>query len=254
MKILLLVLILLGFCFVHLVKLMRLYLILMDEKIPFERYVPAYLRTTLVNLIIPFKLGELYRVGVFWRLSKGAKTGIFSIVTDRFFDTLAIVIILLPYQILISNKVTLPAILLTVFLLVILFAYIIYPSSYTFLNRYIIISKTSKRSLSVLRALEAVNDCYEYVKCLIKGRYGLLILLSLVAWIAEIMVIAGFSRLIGANFIVSDFGAYIESIVLGASYSVSRMYTRASIIVMAVATIIFTGYYLIVNMRNNKND
>ena len=113
MKILIGAAILIVFLCVHLIKMMRMYLIVMERKISFDRFVPAYLRTTLVNLLIPYKLGEIYRIGVFYRISGGFKTGFFSVLIDRFFDTLALVLILLPYQLLVSGKVTVPVILLT---------------------------------------------------------------------------------------------------------------------------------------------
>ena len=102
MRILLGAIALIAFCMVHAIKMMRMYLIIMDQKVSFDRYVPAYLRTTLVNLIVPYKLGEISRIGVFYRISGGFKTGFFSVLIDRFFDTLALVMILLPYQMFIS--------------------------------------------------------------------------------------------------------------------------------------------------------
>ena len=170
-----------GFLCVHLIKMMRMYLIVMDRKISFDRFVPAYLRTTLVNLLIPYKLGEIYRIGVFYRISGGFKTGFFSVLIDRFFDTLALVLILLPYQLLVAGKVTVPTILLFAFLAVVLMAYRVFPPSYEFPNRYIITSKESKRSMMALSALETVNDWYEYARDLVKGRYGILLLFSLAA-------------------------------------------------------------------------
>lgn len=244
--------ILIGFLMVHVIKMMRMYLIVMDKKISFERFVPAYFRTTLVNLIIPYKLGEIYRVFVFYRISQGFKTGFFSVLTDRFFDTFAIVLILLPYQVLSMGKVTIPVMLLALFLVVVVFAYLITPSTYGFLNRYIITSRTSKRSMAILKAIEAVHDWYEYVRTLVAGRYGILILLSMGAWLLEFLVLMGFSRFMGEGFKVSDFGAYIESIVSGSSYHLKTQYTICSVIVILVATIISLMWYLIGKKINNK--
>ena len=51
-----------GFIAVHFFKMLRLYLVLMEHRISFGRFILLYLRTTFINLIIPFKLGELYRI------------------------------------------------------------------------------------------------------------------------------------------------------------------------------------------------
>ena len=109
MKIAIGAVILIIFICVHLIKMMRLYLIVMDRKVSFDRFVPAYLRTTLVNLVIPYKIGEIYRIVVFSRISGGFKTGFFSVLIDRFFDTLALCLILLPYQILFSGFIPVSA-------------------------------------------------------------------------------------------------------------------------------------------------
>ena len=170
--------VLIGFLCVHLIKMMRLYLIVLDRKIAFDRFVPAYLRTTLVNLLVPYKLGEIYRIGVFYRISGGFRTGFFSVLIDRFFDTPALVLILLPYQLLISGKVTVPTLLLAVFEIVVLGAYRVFPPTYAFLNRYIITQRESKRSMMALSALEGVNGWYEYARDLVTGRYGILLLFS----------------------------------------------------------------------------
>jgi len=252
MRIVLIVAVLLGFILVHLVKMMRLYLILIDKNVPFERYVPAYLRTTLVNLIIPFKLGEIYRVLVFYRISGEFKTGFLSVLVDRFFDTFAIVLILLPYQLFVSGSLTLPAVILSAFLIVIVFAYIVFFSTYQFLNRYIITHKSSKRSMKALKGLEITYEWYDYVRNLVKGRYGVLILMSLTAWLVELIIISGFARIVGGSFSVSEFGRYIESIISGSTYALKNQYTFVSICLMIVATFISVVYYLIVSRRKSK--
>ena len=252
MRILLAAAALIVFCLVHVIKMMRMYLVVMDQRVSFDRYVPAYLRTTLVNLIIPYKLGELYRIGVFYRISGGFKTGFFSVLIDRFFDTLALVMILLPYQMFISRNITVPTVLLTVFEVAVLLTYRIFPPSYDFLNRYIITSKESKRSMMALSVLEQLNGWYEYSKGLVTGRYGILMLFSLAAWVLEIVVLAIFNKLCGQNFGVYDFGLYIESIVSSVDYETKRLYTAASVVVIAAFTVIFTVRYLL--LKKNKRE
>ncbi|MCR5831025.1 MAG: flippase-like domain-containing protein [Lachnospiraceae bacterium] len=246
MKILIGAVILVIFICVHLIKMMRLYLIVMDQKVSFDRFVPAYLRTTLVNLLIPYKLGEIYRIIAFSRISRGFKTGFFSVLIDRFFDTLALCLILLPYQILYTGSVAVPTILLVAFVAVIVITYMVFPASYTFLNRYIITSRDSKRSMMALSALEHVNGWYTYVRDLVAGRYGILFLFSLAAWILEMTVLAGFTKICDGTFAVADFGAYIESIVSGKNYDIKMWYTNTSAAVIAVLTVIFTVRFIVI--------
>lgn len=250
--ILIMALCLVGFVLVHFIKLMRMYLIVMQQHISFKRFVPAYLRTTLVNLIIPYKLGEIYRIGVFARITGSLNIGFFSVLVDRFFDTFALIILLLPFLLLSGNVVTVPVVILTVFLLIILFAYISFPSAYGYLNHYIITSRDSQKSMAALKGLGKVNEWYMYVKKLVLGRYGLLILFSLMAWAFELMVLLGLAGLFGIEFGIDMFGEYISSILSAHSMTVNKMYTIYSVIIIAIATVIFTIVYL-ADKRKSKS-
>ena len=244
-KIVVLILILIGFAIVHLIKLMRLYLMVMDQNISFARFVPAYLRTTLVNLIIPYKLGEIYRIGVFARITKSFRVGFFCVLADRFFDTLALVAILIPCKLLMAGHVTAAEVFLAVFLIVVILAYVLLPSSYKYLNRYIITRKTSRRSLRALKGLEAVHEWYLYVQELISGRYGLLMVSSLGAWIAEIAVLFGVAFLLDMHFDALGFANYISSILSGSTDRLNVIYTIWGAAIIAAATLVFTAIYLL---------
>ncbi len=230
-------LLLAGFLAVHLVKMMRLYLVLLEQKIEFKRFVSAYLRTTLLNLLIPFKLGELYRVYTFSRMTESVQIGLFSVVVDRFFDTMALVLILLPFQLLVSGHLTLPALFLALFVIVILFIFWIFPSVYGYLNNYIITSRSSKRSLAVLRGLDVLKRGYDYVKELVSGRYALMLLLSFCAWLSESAVLYGVAGLYGIPFTTATFSDYISSILSATHHSLMRIYTFWSIVLISAFTL-----------------
>lgn len=233
-----------GFALVHVIKLMRMYLIVMEQHIPFKRFVPAYLRTTLVNLVIPYKLGEVYRIGVFSRITGSFNVGFFSVLVDRFFDTLALIVILLPFQLLSGKAITGPVIMLTVFLLVVMFAYFMFLSAYGYLNNYIITARTSGRSMAALKGLEVIHEWYLYVKKLVSGRYGLLFLFSLAAWLLELLVLGGLAFIFNIDFSADKFGDYISSILSASSTEINKVYTMYSIVIIAIATVIFTIVYL----------
>ena len=135
---------LIGFIVVHLAKMMRLYLILLEQKIEFRRFVLTYLKTTFVNLVIPFKLGEIYRIFCFSRETKVFQIGLFSVIVDRFFDTVALLVILIPFEVFITGKVTWVTGALTIFAALAIFIYIVFPGIYTYLNRYIIMFTNNK--------------------------------------------------------------------------------------------------------------
>lgn len=251
MKALIVLALIVLFVLVHLIKLMRLYLIVMEQNVMFERFVPAYFRTTFANLLIPYKLGEIYRIGVLSRITGSFKVGFFSTLVDRFFDTLSLVLIILPYRLLTSGKVTLPIVLLFAFLVITILFYVLYPSTYRYLNRFIIMNRTSPRSMTALKWLEGIHEWYEYVRQLITGRYGLLIIFSFVAWIMEFGVLALVSKLLGQNFDIQAFTDYISGILGGYGGRLNYVYTLSAAAVILFATIVSLIVYAMKKKKAN---
>ncbi len=225
------------FVIVHVSKLSRLYLIVIDEKIPFRRFVFLYCLTTLVNLIVPFKLGEFFRIFVFCLAVRDVKIGFLSVLLDRFFDTVALVLILLPVELLKREPVSDSTLLLTVFAVVAVFVYVAFPSFYLYLNRYLIMNRSSKGAMGSLRLLELVRSGYEYVKRLIHGRYALLVIFSFVAWLMECAIL-----FLLARFILeqdrADVSGYIQNIVSANHTPLMDTYVLFAICLMSAAVIL----------------
>ena len=113
-----------GFIAVHFFKMLRLYLVLMEHRISFGRFILLYLRTTFINLIIPFKLGELYRIEEIARVTKIWQVGFLSVLVDRFFDTLALLCVLLPLDLILRGGISVITIVFLVALFVIALVYL----------------------------------------------------------------------------------------------------------------------------------
>ena len=143
-----------GFILVHFCKMMRLYLVLMEHGISFSRFVVMYLETTLVNLIVPFKIGEIFRVLVISKETKHWQVGILSVITDRFFDTLALCAILIPVDIWYLGRLSPITWIFLAILFIIVICYVSLMPTYGYLNRYIIMRKNSPRSMAALRGLD----------------------------------------------------------------------------------------------------
>ncbi|MCR5355810.1 MAG: flippase-like domain-containing protein [Lachnospiraceae bacterium] len=247
------VIFILGFLAVHTIKLFRMYLVLLESRIRFSRFVFAYCRTTLANLVIPFKLGEIYRMTVFSRITKSAGTGIAGVIVDRFFDTMALVLILLPLHILYPSKVSVVSVFLVVFIVLIVFVYATFPSAYRYLNRYIIINRGAGFSMTVLKWLEVLNSGYENIRQLVKGRYALLILMSFASWVLEGGLLYVVAKIIGEYYDASVFSDYITSIMSTTSSMLQSKYILFSIALMAICTL-FSGivYAVVKSGRKDK--
>lgn len=242
--------ILILFCIVHAVKMARLYLIVIDRKIPFKRFLLLYCSTTFVNLAIPYKLGEFFRIFAFSKACKSFKIGLTSVLVDRFFDTMALVLILLPSALIFGDRVNGATLLLTVFVVVLVFIYLTFSSFYTYLNRYIIINRTSKGAMRGLKFLELLKSSYDYVKNLVVGRYAILIIFSFISWLLEcgiLFILAMFLGIQGG----ANISSYIEAIVSSARDNLMNSYIIFGCIVMGIATIV--GFIiLLVDKKKDK--
>jgi hypothetical protein len=229
-----------GFIAVHFFKMVRLYLVLMEHRIPFWRFVLLYFRTTLVNLIVPFKLGELYRVEEIARETRVWQVGLLSVLVDRYFDTVALFLILLPFDLLFRGQLSLITLLLLFIIAFVALVYCAIPVSYAYLNRYLIMRRASGRTMAALRGLDVVKSWFDFTKNLITGRSVLIILFSFLGWACETVTLKALAMSRGLPFGFGDFGAYIEAIFATGSSELLQIYTAIGAAALLALTI--AGY------------
>lgn len=229
---------LVGFILVHLFKMLRLYLVLMEHKISFGRFVLLYLKTTLVNFIIPFKIGELYRIFCISKETKHWQVGVLSILVDRFFDTLALCIVLIPIDIFLFGKLSFITLLFLAVILLIGICYVSVLPTYRYLNRYLIKEKSSFRAMAALKGLDVVKIWYDFTQNLISGRFALMLLFSFGGWISEIGTLKLLADYLLLPFGLGDFTTYIQAIFGMGSSEILRPYTLYSLVLMLIFTII----------------
>ena len=236
---------LIGFGLVHLCKMLRLYLVLMEHKIGFGKFIRMYFQTTFINLIIPFKLGELYRFFCITRLTKVWQVGILSVLIDRIFDMVALLIVLVPFDLMFHGSLTMVTFLLLLVILLFVILYLSILPTYEYLNHYIIRHKTSKRALLALKGLDVIKEWYDFTKNLITGRSILITLASLTGWVLEVGVLKLFSMYLGLQFGIGNFSEYIRSIFSGESNELLQKYTYVgAAIMLAVTVILYLVYWI----------
>lgn len=215
---------------VHVLKALRLYIIMFGEKIDKKRFFQTYFETAIINLIIPFKAGELYRGFRYGRIIESIPMGYTLILWDRFVDTLALVSIFLLVNFLLGYETTPILIFFVVFLVAVILLYIAIKPFYYYWNSYLMINRTSKRTLKVLSALESMKKGYELMSQSIKGRFGLLFVLSLAAWGIEIATLF----LVGPSVVVLEPNDYFISMLFGGQNEYNQMFTLLAVIVNAI--------------------
>lgn len=242
------VLLVFGVLAVHLFKMARLYLVLMEHKISFGRFVLLYIRTTFVNLIIPFKLGEVYRVEEIARETRVWQVGVLSVLVDRYFDLTALLILLVPFDLFYRKVLSLITIVLLVLILVVAFLYLTIPSSYAYMNRYLIVKKSSARSMAALRGLDVVKKWYDFTRNLVTGRYAMIVLASLLGWTSEVVTLRALAAVSKGDFVLGDFVSYIEAIFMNGDSQILSTYEGITATAFLVLTILGYALYFIVKV------
>lgn len=235
--------ILTGFVIVHFFKMMRIYIILMEQNINYLRFIKIYTKITFVNITLPFKIGELFRIYCFGKETKNSKIGVLSVIIDRFFDICALLIILIPYDIVVNKSVSSVTFLLVIFAIIALFLYRVFLPTYVYLNRYLITNGNTKNTINVLKILDNSKVWYEYIKKLLKGRSSLVFILSCLGWVAEFFVLMCIKIVVNESFGIGGFVNYINSIFGFGNARLLNTYTSFSCIVLAFITFIIYGYF-----------
>ena len=88
---------------VHAIKAFRLYLELLDRKLPFGLFLRQYCKITPVSMILPLKAGDLFRCYCYGYYIGDWMYGIAVILLDRFVDTAALITVLILFVLPLGN-------------------------------------------------------------------------------------------------------------------------------------------------------
>jgi len=202
--------------------------------------------------MLPFKLGELFR---WYSLSKkinNYKIGLLSIITERFFDSVALVLFLIPFQIISNGGTSFITIILLVFIILCVIFYNIFPTIYTYINNHLFFNRLSKRSTKMLEFLESINNLYLIEKKLIYKRSITLIVISILSRFLDFAVMYVISVAFG---LVSSQNIMVEFI----NSAITFDNTQNIIYYVMLALMCFIVFYFIkflkrkVNMVRSKN-
>ena len=175
---------------VHLIKAGRLYLALYGTEITLPSHVKIYSKVTPVGVVLPFKLGDFFRMYCYGRQLGNNLKGIVIILLDWLMDSIALVSILLLIWMMNGGHVIPFVYVIVVFLVLVMIAYLIFPGMHGFWKKFILCSKATKRKLVLLRILDSLDMIYREIEGVTKGRGILLYAMSLAAWAVEMGSIA----------------------------------------------------------------
>lgn len=225
--------------FVYIIKGIRLYLLLIGQNIHFTDYWKLYASTTFVNIVIPFKLGEVYRIFIYGQKCENYVTSVFCVILDRIVDTVAMLILII---LLSGTNLGLFYICLVLLVVIVSCIYLVFPAFYLFWNRFFIFESKSSKSVQVLHVLEKCNDGYQYIHSLIKGKMVTLLSMSFAAWIVELFGIYYLSASKETGFETNIFKDYLESAFSGVGNSYLLVYTIGTMIFFLIMILMIMIY------------
>ncbi len=197
--------------FVHMIKALRTYVLLFGNRSRMTGYIHLYARTTFVNLLLPYKIGEIYRGYRLGKFLSSPVQGYMVMLADRFVDTLALMTIVVASALTAGVEMTLSYGVFMLFLGLLILAYHAFPPLSQFWGHLLIYNKSSENTLRALRFLQMGEKAYLHIDRIFRGRFLILYLLSLLAWGIEI----GGLLMIGEMFSSVRLGRYLSDVMAG---------------------------------------
>lgn len=196
---------------VHAIKACRLYVALYGVNISLKTYLKTYCKVTPVSIILPYKLGELFRIYCYGYEMNDFLRSVVTIMLDRFMDTAALLTMFFALSFFHKSSITYLFILLLLFLVFLLLLFFIFPGIYAFWKKYFLLAKATENKIWGLKTLEILNTLYKEIEKVIKGRGIIMYFLSLIAWGIEIGNIIIVSKLIVAQGVTASIAQYLNS-------------------------------------------
>lgn len=225
---------------IHMVRAFRLYFALYGSEITRAYHLKLYCKVTPISILLPYKIGELYRMYCYGLSIKNSVKGILIILLDRFFDTMALLLIVFVEYVIGEAAITSLVIVLIALTILLIFAYFSFPSLSTFWKKYLLSANASKHKMLLIKFLSSLNNLYYEIRNVIKGRGIILLGLSIVAWGIEVSCLP----LSKSSFQKENIGEKINGYLLASidgNYNLAlNQFRYVSITVLVVGFIIFS--------------
>ncbi len=225
---------LLGFLLIHLTKAFRVSLILLGKGVRLQRLTRLYVKTTFVNITIPFKLGEVFRFYCYGQELNNYREGLLCVLIDRYFDTCALLLITVPVEFLLTHKCSNLSLLLLGMVFALFIIYIFLPTLCAYIKHNMIYNVNSTLAVHVLELNENILGWYEMLQKMLKGRILTLLVVSCFTWLLEYGLFKVILTISGKAFGMLEFSNYLNSILTNDANQLKVTYTGYGALTLAV--------------------
>ncbi len=239
----------------HVLRWLRLYVILLDFERSLARVAKLYGALALVGRMIPLKLGEGFRFIELSRTVGNMRTALVVIAIERYFDALTLLWLLL-YAFIFDPLIPADtAMLLIVLSVVAILGSLAYRglSGFARYLRFLAATRSrSEKSIAALRLAGSLDRVAEDVGGILRGRAVILAVLSLAVWAFEVatmgLAVAAMSEGDG-SFLGSLLRGLNALLVAGESGSAAGAYFALTFLVILAAGLPLTVGYAIGRLR-----
>lgn len=251
----------------HVVRLLRLFTILIEHKSDFKHFVSIYLITSWVNFIIPFKFGEFFRVSEFSKICRSFNKSIVSIWIERFLDSIVLCFTIVSVYIVNKGNINfIPLIIIvSLFIFFSVLFYVEYPYTFKYLNRFLIKKTSTKKGIYALEVAKILQLIHENIRILIRGKATVLLFLTIIVWLLELLALASLVRSFDVNSLMEQLVVLLNDVFLNqnvfdviATYKVGPIFILSAFALLPLGKIIkhriqeVKGYYEIKGKYNYK--
>jgi hypothetical protein len=243
------IVLLLAVILVHTVKAGRLYIILYGSEVDTVSYIKTYCKVTPVSVVLPYKIGEFFRIYCYGNLIGNFIKGIVTILLDRFMDTIALITVVVLVGMFYGFRMTSFMYLLLIFLVTLLFVYYAYPGVYRFWKKYLLRSDATEHKLTLLRILETLNVLYSEIEQVTKGRGMILYIMSLFAWGIEIGSLKLLNTISGEGNLAQVISDYMTSAMSGSQSIELKQFVIVSVTFLIIIYVIIKAVKMTVGKK-----
>ncbi len=232
----------------QLLRAARIAMLCLDDRTMMRRLVAVHLVTLLPGAILPFKSGEVLRVGGFVLAAPNRMAGALVWIIERTADSITLASLLVVLTVLAPAEAEMRLLIIILFL----FAFSVIGSGLAirevvpFLHDDLLLRSRSAMGLKALRLVIASRSLVASAQAMLKGRVSLLVLLSVTIWMLELACVA---VLLDRASLAHEIGdAFSQAVISGYENDPKRLFVLSS---LTVAGVILCLVLVVVKRRDH---
>lgn len=203
----------------HFLRMLRLIMLTLHDRNKAFPLISAHILTAFPGSFFYFKMGEILRLTAFFYVYKWRQNALIVWLVERFGDVLVVSLFILGMYLFDVQMPHFMQITLAVFLLfslIVVFGLFVITDIVVYLNRILILTSHTPRSLKLLRINHTLLDMRKNAYKLLDGRFFGFLFISVLIWAAEIIALIVFIN----QFMVENW-SFAELFSLGSINSLS---------------------------------